>query len=376
MYSVVEINRFEDVAGRRLAWNALWAQTRNASFFQSFDWLDVYWRHFGGSQQMRTLMVYACGQPIGILPLVVRTEQTGVGRLRVLTYPLDDWGTFYGPIGPNPTATLLAGMQHVRRTPRDWDLVDLRWVDAADCDRGRTPQAMTLAGLQPQEETWARAPQIEIRGTWEAYLKGRAKKWRHNVHRLQRRIQELGRVQFIRHRPGGDSQGDGDPRWDLYDACVHLAERSWQGSSTTGTTLSHPHVRAFLRDVHETATRKGCLDLNLLVVDDRPAAFAYNYYYQGLVSGLRMGYEPDLSAAGPGTVLQQLILEDSYRRGDLLYDFGPGYLDCKRPWQTSMATSLHYTHFPMSVPRVQLLRLKRWLRRRLHPEYTAYASSA
>lgn len=372
MHSVVEVNQFEDLARYRSAWNGLWLQTRNASFFQSFDWFETYWQHFGEGQRLRALVVGQGCDLIGILPLVVRRERMGIGRLRVLTYPVDDWATFFGPIGPNATATLLAGMRHVRQTARDWDLLDLRWVDEAGCDHGRTPQAMTLAGFAPQKETWGHAPVVEIAGSWDAYWGGRAKKWRHNVSRLQRRLDELGSVRYVRHRPEGLEHGDSDPRWDLYDACVHLAERSWQGSSTTGTTLSHAKVRQFLRDVHEVAARLGCLDLNLLLVDDRPAAFAYNYRHRGLISGLRMGYEPDLSAGGPGSVLQRLILEDTFRRGDTLYDFGPGYLDCKRPWQTCTATSVHYTHYPLSVPRVQLLRLKRWLRRHFQPDYVAY----
>ncbi len=256
MYSVTEINRFEDLVGYRSAWDSLWAQTRGASFFQSFEWFDTYWRHFGEGQRMRILVVCDEGAPIGILPLILRKEHTGIGRVRVLTYPPDDWATFFGPIGPSATATLLAGMRHVRQTARDWDLLDLRWVDEAGCDHGRTPQAMTLAGFTPQGETWGHAPLVEIHESWDAYWAGRTKKWRHNVNRLQRRLEELGRVRYVRHRPRGHAQGDDDPRWDLYDACVHLAERSWQGVSTNGTTLSHASVRPFLRDVHEVAARQ------------------------------------------------------------------------------------------------------------------------
>jgi len=376
MFGVTEVNRLEDLLSYRPAWDALWRQTRRATFFQSLDWLEVYWRHFACDQTMRVLMVSAGREPIGILPLVVRKDQTGLGPIRVLTYPLSDWGTFYGPVGPHPTATLLAGMQHVRRTPRDWDLLDLRWVDEAGADHGRTPQAMTLAGLAPQRGTWARASLIELDGGWEAYWKGRTKKWRHNVNRCQRRLEELGRVTYLRYRPLGAAHGDVDPRWDLYDACVLLAERSWQGASTDGNTLSHPEVRRYLRDTHAAAARTGCLDLNLLMLDDRPAAFAYNYCCQGAVSGLRIGYEPELSGFGPGGVVQRMILEDGVRRGDVLYDLGPGSLEYKQNWQTAVVTSYRYAYYPWSAPRMQLLRLRRWVRRCLQPDYLAYAGSA
>ena len=78
------------------------------SFFQSLDWLRVYWRHFGAGQQLRVLVVTSCGEPMGIVPLVVRRETTRVGEVRVLTYPLDDWGTYFGPIGSRRRTILRA----------------------------------------------------------------------------------------------------------------------------------------------------------------------------------------------------------------------------------------------------------------------------
>ena len=192
MIHVEEINQIEQLAGERLLWNALWPQTPNASFFQSLDWLEIYWRHFSAGQRLRVLVVRADEQPLGILPLVVRSESTRVGQVRTLTYPLHDWATFYGPIGPNPTATLLAGMHHIHQTRRDWDKLDLRWVDLDGCDRGRTERAMQQAGFNPHRQVLDIAPQIELTGTWKEYSSGRDKKWHHNIERCGRRLAEAG----------------------------------------------------------------------------------------------------------------------------------------------------------------------------------------
>lgn len=361
MIHVEEINDIERLADDRLLWNALAPQTPDASFFHSLDWLELYWRHFGGQQRLRALIVRADRQPVGILPLVVCSERTRVGNVRTLTYPLHDWGTFYGPIGPNPTATLLAGLRHIARTRRDWDMLDLRWVDVDGCDRGRSERTMEQVGFCPHAQVWDVAPRIEIDGRWEDYWNGRDKKWRHNVERCSRRLHESGEVSFIRHRPQGAAAGDGDPRWDLYDACVELAARSWQGGGGETATLSSPGVRQFLRDVHAAAARSGNVDLNLLLLDGRPAAFAYNYICDGQIYGLRKGFDPDFSTLRPGATLDKMMLEDGFRRDDRSYDLGVGSLEVKAPWQTSVATSYRLTHFPAAISRVQLLRLKRWL---------------
>jgi len=367
MPSVHEVNDLEELAGYRLLWNSLLPQTEKATFFQSLDWLEVYWGHYGSGGRLRVLIVSAADRPIGILPLVVRTESTGLGPVRVLTYPLDNWGTSYGPIGPNPTATLLVGLKHVRQSRRDWDLLDLRWVDAMGCDLGRTRRAMESAGFRPYEQVWRRAAVVRMAGTWERYWESLSKKWRHHVDRLGRRLAEQGELTHIRYRPEPESSGGGAPRWDLYEACLQIAQDCRQGSSTTGTSLCHPRVAEYLRETHARAAKTGSLDLNLLLVDGRPAAFAYNYVYRDRVFALRTACDPHLAAFGPGTVLQRMALEESFRRGDRVYDLGTNGLDWKRHWQTTTTTSYRYTHFPTAVPRAQLLRLRRWLQDRYPP---------
>ena len=368
MPSVLEINDIDQLADYRLLWNSLLSQTDEATFFQSLDWLEVYWRHFGAGSRLRVLVASAADGPIGILPLVIQSESTGVGNVRVLTYPLDGWGSFFGPIGPNPTATLLVGMKHIANTERDWDLLDLRWVDSLGHDHGRTGLAMEMAGFEPRRQAWMRGAVVDTSGTWEDYWNGRSKQRRRNVRRIRRRLAEEGHISHVRYRPEGKAAGDGEPRWDLWEACLGVARRSWQAASTTGTTLCHESIEPYLRDTHARAAKAGGVDLNLLMLDDRPAAFCYNYVYRGNVYALRAGFDQDLTELRPGTMLTRLMLEDSFRRGDRLFDFGPGSLDCKRHWQTSNVTSYRYTHFPKSVPRAQLLRLKRWLQDRLYDD--------
>ncbi len=308
------------------------------------------------------------GQPMGILPLVVRTEATRVGRLRMLTYPLQDWATFFGPIGPNPSATLVAGLRHVRQTPRDWDVLDLRWIDADGSDLGRTQRAMAQTGFRPCGQKWDRTSLVELPETWHAYWEGREAKFRKNIDRLQRRMKEQGKLELVRYRPEPACGGEVDPRWDLFDTCVALAQRSWQGNRGDKTNLCHAEVSGFFREAHAVAARRGNVDLSLLYFNDEPAAFMYNYRRHGEIIGLRRGFDPRFKDLRPGLVLQKMMLEDGHHRGDRCYDLGTGSHDAKQPWRTSFQTSYRFTYFPGLVLRAQLLRWNRWLRHQLHGE--------
>ena len=360
MAEVTEIRSIEELASYRLAWQSLLLKTRDATFFQSLDWLETFWRHFGEDKQLRVLIVSSCGETIGIVPLVVVTEPTRVGPVRFLTYPLHDWGSFYGPIGPNPTACLMAAMRHLHETPRDWDILDLRWIDVERTDRGRTERSMFQVGFRPQKQPWMQGSVVDLPETWDEYWNARPRRWRENVRRCRRRLADQGEVEYVRYRPEGIAYDDADARWDLFDACIAIAKKSWQSESATGNTLCSGEFESFLRDVHEVAVRSGAVDVNLVLVDGRPVAFAYNYHMNGHVFGLRKGYDPEFRAGSPGVVLDHLMLEDGHARGDVHYDLGVGALEAKRYWITSEATSYRMTHFRSNVARAQALRLKRW----------------
>jgi CelD/BcsL family acetyltransferase involved in cellulose biosynthesis len=354
----IEVREVNDPSGLEqyaADWNKLLPATPGASYFHSYDWFATYWRHFGAGQRMRVMLVLNDGRVAGVVPLVVTRERTKLGRLRSLRYPLHGWGSFYGPIGADWRSILRCTLRHVLATGRDWDLLDLLWVDRDGLDNGATAAAAADAQLIVRATPWLKSAQIDISGGWDTYWASRKSHFRTNARRNERRLREEGELTFVRHRPPGVAHGCSDPRWDLYDECERIAAGSWQGSSTTGTTLSHESIRAYLRDAHTAAAAFGGADMNLLLLAGRPVAFAYNYHFGGYVYGVRAGFDA-ATPPGAGTVLQRMMIEDSCRRGDRLFDLGPGALESKHAWQTQVAVAWRYTHYSMRSPRAQLLR--------------------
>lgn len=356
---VREINDPADLAALRPDWERLLAQTPDATYFHTLDWLEVYWRHFAAGQRLRVLVVEEDGAPSAIVPLVVRGHRSRLGTLRYLTYPLAYWGSFYGPIGPRPEAALAEALGHVRRTRRDWQVLELRWLGQEWIEGDAAQAAARTAGLPARATLMGETSFIDLDGTWEEYLAARGSKFRNNLQRWRRRLEARGPLRFVRHRPAGAAAGDADPRWDLYDDCERIAQQSWQADSQ-GTTLSTPAVRGAFRDWHAAAARRGDVDLNLLYVGERPMAFIYNYCHGADLYSLRVGYNPEISKDGAGNVLYLQVIEDSFRRGDRRYDLGSGSLEAKRHIKTRSASIWRLSHFPLLEPRAQLVRWRRW----------------
>jgi CelD/BcsL family acetyltransferase involved in cellulose biosynthesis len=376
MSHVVEVRDIEDLAEFRLAWNLLLPETPGASFFHTLDWLETYWRHFGHDQQLRVLVVRSAGTVVGIVPLVIRRERYRLGTLRVLTYPLDNWATWYGPIGPHTSLTMLAAMQHLRRAKRDWDMLELRWAGPETAERGRTARAMRTANMLSASSEYQTTSIVDFPNTWEEFLAGKSSTLRRQFRRTLKLIYEDRGGQFTRHRPAPAREGDGDPRWDLYEMCETAALASWQGSATNGNTLTHDRVRDYCRDAHATAARLGMVDVNILSLGDRPAAFLYNYHYQGRIIGLRTGYDATAGHDGVGSAVILKSIEDSIARGDELIDFGPGEREHKRRLRTRIAASYRLNYTPPGSIRSQAVSWSRWAKRRWQERKAAVVAAS
>ena len=349
MWHVDELHDWSAVASLRDDWNRLYAQTPGASFLQSFDWLETYWRFFGEGQSLRVLVVRDEKQVAGIVPLTLIAEPSKLGAARVLTYPMAYWGTYYGPVGPQPRASLAAALEHLSNARRDWDLFDLRFAPPAAADPADTLAVMTESGFAPVPRIVDHTSLIDLPNSFDAYLESRGRRWRTHYGRWLRRVRERGDLRYVRYVPrgvgiAGSVVADADPRWELYDDCESVARRSWQGSSTTGTTLTHDSIRPFLRAMHDVACRCGAADVNLLYLDDRPLAFFYAYRRADTLFGLRTGFDAALSKDGVGNVMYMHVLQDSIARGDKLIDLGPGSLKAKEPLRTRLEPIYRLPH--------------------------------
>jgi CelD/BcsL family acetyltransferase involved in cellulose biosynthesis len=374
MAEVVEINDVDELAQYRMLWNSLFAGTPNASFFLTFDWFETYWRHFGCDQKMRVLVVYSLGEPLGIVPLCVRRERYRVGNVRVLTYPLDNWSTWFGPIGPNPASTMLAAMHHIRHSPRDWDMIELRWVPDEGVQGGKTARAMRVTNQFSAKQEYEATSLVELGCTWEQFLSHKSHTLRRHFQRTVREFADGNRYEYIRHRPFPATQGDGDPRWDIYAMCEAIALDSWQSQVTRGNTLTHDRVREYFRDAHSAASRLGMADVSMLTVDGRPAAFLYGYHWQNNVTGLRTGFDSSIGD-GLGTALMVRAIHDSCHRGDHVIDLGPGEREDKRRLRTRTETTYRISYTPIDSWRSQAVRFSRWAKNRLKTQPATSAIS-
>lgn len=363
MITVAEINDIDRIDHFRLAWRALLGKTKGATFAHSPEWLEQYWAHFGKNLKLRVLLVTLRNKIIGIVPLVVKPVSTPLGTLRVLTYPLDSWGTFFGQIGGNPAATMVTALRHIRTSRRDWDLIDLRYIDQDGHDHRRTSNALKSVGYQGSPAIWRRLGMVNTSDTsWIEYLASRSPETRNRIAQAEEIAAQNGHVSFYRSRLEDPLAPGWNPRWDLWAQFEQMDFQTGRQTLIAGGEFSLKQKLAFLRDIHGPAARSGMARIDALFVNHTVAAFAYGLQHAAGTDYLALGRMPGTSPETLTTLLSQMIRQ-SIQDGEPALNLGLVGLPSAGLWTNQSLKSYRCSHFPLTAPRTQLLRLNRWLQK-------------
>ncbi len=161
--------------------------------------------------------------------------------------------------------------------------------------------------------TLARAPYLELEGTWQAYERGLSRNVRSDVQRCWRRLAEAGRVSF--------EVADGRDRLEaLVDEGFGLEAAGWKTARGTAI-VSRPETERFYREVARWAAGRGWLRLAFLRVDGQPVAFQYAIEDGGAYYPLKGGYDPRYREFSPGKLIIHATLSRAFSSGLARYEF-------------------------------------------------------
>jgi len=369
--TVVEINELDRLTEFRFAWRKLWTQTKNASFFSSYDWLKSYMTRFGDGQALRVMVVLENRQPIGIVPFVVKETASQLGPITALSYPTENCGSFYGPIGPEPGKTLEAALRHVAQTDRAWDMIDLGRV-ALGHAANQTAAAMLSAGFESHQSHCHDVSYVEISSNWDTYLASLPMDWTDQYFAAEDRLADEGDVSFVRYRPLGSWHGDTLRRRRMLSSLELLRITQRNGSQSESGQAPAWNRLEFMRDIHGSAIDAAVAEVNLLKVNNRVIAGAYAFQREGAIEVVDLAFAPNLGELTPH-VLFGRMLRDSFERRDTQF-YLPRQCESQLGWRNRSTNTVRYTYFADPRQQARLLgfkqRLWRWAADKSQPPKT------
>jgi hypothetical protein len=165
---------------------------------------------------------------------------------------------------------------------------------------------------------------VQLPGSFQAFLSGLSRKERHNLKRLERRLQGdfSGRVQIRCFRQ--ESQIE-----ELLHDAEEVAKKTYQRGLGVGFS-GCPETRETLQMAARRGTLRGCV----LYLGGRPCAFLIGAQYRETLHGSFMGFDPQFCAYAPGSLLLMHWIEEAFEPngGQRIsqIDLGPGDARYKR----------------------------------------------
>jgi CelD/BcsL family acetyltransferase involved in cellulose biosynthesis len=305
-------------------WDALADRTAAAPFLRP-GWIEPWLEAFAKGDP-GFLVTRRDGRLTGVLPLELRR-----GTLASTA----NWHTpMYGPVveDAEAAAELAAGvMAHAGRR------ADLWFLDIEAPGYPQLSAAAERAGYGTIARTIAQSPYVAVEGTFDDFMAGRERKFRKEIGRRWRRLEESG---------GGARFEDGSERLEeLLDEGLRLEGSGWkeeQGSAI----LSSPARERFYRDVARWAAERGWLRLAFLDAEGGPVAFDYCIEADGVCYVPKGGFDVEHRKLGPGQLLTYASIKRAFEIGLTSYELLGQQDEYKRSWTSSTRERVRLQAFP------------------------------
>jgi CelD/BcsL family acetyltransferase involved in cellulose biosynthesis len=285
----LRVELHSDLDAMREEWSAL--AERADSVFASWEWASAWVRHLG---EGRPLYLATCRDPadrlIAIVPLYLASRRP-LRVVRLIGYgPGDELGPVCDPGDRGRVAPALRAALNLIR-PR-WD------VFVADL----LPSDLGWASLGAVRIDAIPNPILEIGGMgWEEFFESRSAKFRQQVRRNTRRLEEGHGLQY---RLGADlDRLDAD-----LDALFSLHDARWREQSSG---VFAGVEGAFQRDFARAALERGWLRLWFLELDGEPVAARLGFRFGGVEFGYQSGRDRAWDKYGVGFLLQAHAIREA-----------------------------------------------------------------
>jgi CelD/BcsL family acetyltransferase involved in cellulose biosynthesis len=311
--------------GIRDEWDELADRTGAGPFLRP-GWLEA-WHEGFGSGRPAYLALRGDGRLRGVLALQAR---------RGTLVSAANWHTpLYGPLVEDRDAAVALAEGLLAHAGRR---ADLWFLDPEAPGFAESVAAAEDAGYGTIVRPVAQSPYIELTGSFDDFVGGLDRKFRKDIERRWRRLEEQAQVEV--------SFEDGSERLDeLLTDGFRLEGSGWKLEAGSAI-VSHPRHERFYRRIAEWAAERGWLRLGFLRVDGQAIAFDFCIEAGGAHYVPKGGFDVEHRTHGPGQLLTHAGVRRAFEQGLDTYELLGQQDEYKRNWTTRTRERLRFQAFP------------------------------
>lgn len=318
-------------------WNELLERTPDATPWQSWDYLSLWWRALGDGKELRIVLVEREGRPCLAMPLQISRRFEMIGMPVCMIEPVGMIMDVNRPrlaIGPFDPDAYRCALDALWQRRREWDLVRIDEKQSGD------DEVAILKGFAAERGLWYRdifshlCPYLDLRQDWTAYLESRSRRLRRNLRAGRRKLEARGVISLREHRSPEEIEAG-------YAIVLELHRRSWKAGKRIEQSQSDAY-RRFFRTWLQRLAEQGRARILVLYCGRQPVAATIGVTAGQAYYSAQIVHDARFDVASPGTLLESMELEALMRDGShATYDFLGAFLNNKLRWtDTARSTSL------------------------------------
>ena len=350
------IDTDEGFHGLRAEWTELLQASTSDNFFLTWEWLYTWWKHLRGGRKLHIVTVRHERRLVALAPLALRPTQ----MKRLVPFPAleflgcDNVGSDYLSIivrkGFEESALRTLGA----RLKQSDDALEFSHVARHNALMESVAHELRAQHWSRQQATIERCPYIALEGqTWDGYVATLGRTHRTNFKRKVKKLNQLYKLRI------DEATTDAERRAALEILVnLHLKRRREVGGSDA---LHTDALRRFHDEATAIALQRGWLRLQVMWLDDVPAAAMYGIEYNRQFYFYQSGFDSAYATYSVGLVMTGLSIKAAIERGVTVFDFLHGEEPYKYLWASAEHELLRYHFFP---PHARGVLLWRWMQLR------------
>lgn len=335
-----QVKTYDTLIAARDTWNRLHQATPKPGNFMTWEYANAWWKYFGASQRPFILVV-SNGDKQAMIPLMRSGDQ-----LRWLATPgPDNVAILHNSAEFLPEAVQVAA-KFLRR--QRWSKLSLTYLYEEEAKLF----IEAFEGITHRADNSTGSPYIDINGrTWDDYLKSISGSRRRDIKDVQKGLDRSGaKVRF-------ESIRDPQQIVDLIPTIKAIIAGNYMPEKIA---LMEGDQGELFVDLCREYAEKGWIELTMVYVDDKPAAYSLCYLMNNISGYWRTAFHEDYNHLSLGKLMLVRLMENSFNRGDKVFDFMQGLEKYKFLW-TEQVQQLTYLTFYRNPLRKRLSNVREQL---------------
>ena len=318
---ITEIDSYSDFIALEDRWKDVLRRC-NHSVFSTWEWLSIWWKHYGNNKRLVILLAEENNKIIGIAPLMYSVHTMfGLrqGKIEFIGTSHSDYNDFI--LEDKHEKCIKMFLDYLNNLPENWNSLEL--TDIPENGNSMSSLRKISNSIRPLYK----CPYAPLPKSYDALLSNIKRKHRKELQRNLRRLEEDGFKVDLVDYSGIYSVTKG------MNTLFDLHQKRWKSRGFSGAFTDRDFC-SFNLDIARSFAQEGWLGLYSLELSGKPVASLYGFKYMSKYYAYISGIDPAYYKYSVGNLLFLHAMTKCIQDELVEFDFMRGAETYKDRWNT------------------------------------------